>query len=450
MQIENFSHLGLSPEICDRLEKAGIVAPTPIQVQSIEALMKRENVLGIAKTGSGKTLAFLLGMIPFLERDTTTLQMMILVPTRELAQQVAATAQMFMTADRVATCVGGYPIERDKVSLAKNPHILVATPGRLDDLMGKELIDLRLISMLVIDEVDRMFDMGFAPIVEKITKVLSTMVQKALFSATLTEKVKALVDSFCSDCRSINLFEEQVSSLENYFIECENKFDTLSTLLMQETYEKVIIFCNTKEETQTLYKRLDTQGIETRFFDGSLEQYERDEVLIEFNNGSTRVLIASDLASRGLDIETVDLVIQYDIAFKKEVFTHRIGRTARQDRRGKAITLVGARDHKYLNHLIEEGVAIEALTITAKGKGHFETARYQTVVLLKGKKDKLRKGDIVGSLCKEGGMRVESIGNIDLTAKRTYVAIERSSIKQALDFFKSKSIKGKKVKAFVL
>lgn len=448
MPLKSFKGLGLSDFMCEVLKKQGIVTPTPIQLQSIELLHKKTDLLGIAKTGSGKTLAFLLPLLSFLE-PKASLQLLILAPTRELAGQIADTAQLFLKAGQVHKSVGGHALEVDKRGLEKHPQLLVATPGRLNDLLEKELLNLSTLSMLVIDEVDRMWDMGFMPAVEKITQKVPKRVQKALFSATFDEKLAPFLKSFCPKCQMVKQADERHEKLSHFYYKSEDKFKSLMALLSSEVYEKSIIFCNTKEQTQRLYKRFKEQGIEAHFFDGSLEQYERDELLIAFKSGAINLLIASDLAARGLDIAGVDLVIEYDIAFKKELYTHRVGRTARQDKEGRAISLVASKELKYLDQLKQAGVAFKPLKLQESIKLNLKAPEYKLLILLKGKKDKIRKADIVGSLCKEAMLKPQSIGTITLTPKRSYIAIKADEAQKALLFFKTQTLKGRRIKALL-
>jgi ATP-independent RNA helicase DbpA len=446
------------PEIPDAmirsLDKLGYTEMTPVQSESIPAILKGSDLLAQSKTGSGKTLAF--GLPSILRTDTShqTPQTLIITPTRELAEQVAHVLKEIATSIpnlKILTLYGGVPLRAQAESLSKGAHILIGTPGRLLDHLAKETLSLEGITRVVLDEADRMLDMGFYDEITKILQKIPAKPQTLLFSATYSPKIETLADTFLKDPLIVKVETEHTAQkiIQRYY-ETGDKFKTLTALIGAYRPDSLLIFANTKKEVIEVADRLHREGHSVVELHGDLDQTGRNEAVIAFANGSKKILVATDVASRGLDIEGIDMVINYDLPFDQEVYTHRIGRTVRADAQGTALSLTGAHISQktdYIRTLAQKGDPSQ-LRVDARFKMRSE---YETLCLGGGKKEKLRKGDILGALCKEIGIDPEDIGKIDLAQRRTYIALHHLVIDKTIEAFKQGvKIKKKKVNAWVL
>ena len=342
-----YAQLGLSPEIMQAVEKKGYVQATPIQVGAIPYFMEWKDVIAKAPTGTGKTFAFGIPMVEHVDPEDSQVQALVLAPTRELALQIQDELRdlcAFKEGVRVACLYGGQPIDKQITQLKKLPQIVVATPGRLMDHMKRRTVRLDQVQTVVLDEADRMLDMGF---VQDVTHILDKMPKRrnlGMFSATISREVLDISWVYQRDPVEITVPADQENrpDIVQYRLDVERneKADTLARLLDMGGYERVIAFCNTKNMTDRLAGLLQMRGISCQAIHGDIQQAVRERTLKKFREGKLRVLAATDVAARGLDIDDVDAVFNYDVPDENEYYIHRIGRTGRAKRHGVAFTLV--------------------------------------------------------------------------------------------------------------
>ena len=455
MSQSSFSSTKLSDALLTNLASLGYEQMTPIQEQSLPTVLEGIDLIGQAKTGSGKTAVFALGLLSRLEVSNFSIQALVICPTRELADQVAHEVRRLARAIanvKVMSVCGGVAFAPQLSSLESGAHIVVGTPGRLQDHINKRTINLSQVNTLVLDEADRMLDMGFQDAVEAITADLPKQRQTLLFSATFPESIQSIAQRLMQRPVMVKI-DNQLGNLDidQTFHKIENKgrLKAVHLLLMEHEPESSIIFCNTKQEVQELSQSLRELGFGVLSLHGDLEQRERDIVLIRFSNKSTSILVATDVASRGLDIETVDLVINYQIARDSEVHVHRVGRTGRAGMAGTAARLYTDSDAFKLKVLGEQiGRYIENQPLPAKTVLNKTVSKPAMITLQinAGKKQKIRPGDILGALTGEAGLQGSDVGKIKITPMSSYVAVKRSIIKQALTKLQNGKIKGRSFK----
>jgi len=449
MTATNFSSLALTQEMLTNLDKIGYKTMTPIQAESLPHILNKKDVIAQAKTGSGKTAAFGIGLLSNLNVKRFRVQSLILCPTRELAEQVAKELRVlakFAHNIKILTLIGGESFGKQLGSLRHNAHIVVGTPGRVLKHLNKESFDPSELNTLVLDEADRMLDMGFFEEIESILSYLPKQKQTLLFSATYPNEILELSKKLQNDAVMVKTTAQEVKNeIEQKFFFTEDKLQTTVALLSEYNPKNVILFCNTKIECDEVAKALQKRDIDALALHGDMEQYERNDVLVQFANESARVLVATDVAARGLDIKELEMVINYDLANTVEIYTHRIGRTARAGAKGVALTLYTSAEEQRVNeefvHLDIELVQSDSLEIQKDFK---MPPKYVTLVIEGGKKDKLRAGDIVGALTATKTISFEEIGKIDLYDRQTYVAIKKEVVSKALSKLKNDKIKSKK------
>lgn len=452
-----FSTLKLKPELLDNLSSMGYHAMTPIQAQSLPAILAGEDVIGQGKTGSGKTAAFGLGLLNKLDVKRFRIQTLVLCPTRELADQVAQEIRTLARGIhnvKVLTLCGGVPMGPQIGSLEHGAHIIVGTPGRIVDHLERNRLDLSNLSMLVLDEADCMLEMGFQPQLETIIASAPRERQTLLFSATFPEKIQTITQKVMHNPVMVKVaVTHEKSTIAQHFFHLEEdsaRMQALRLLLLEHKPESAVVFCNTKRETQNVADELAASGFSVLALHGDLEQRDRDETLLQFANKSARVLVATDVAARGLDIDALDAVFNYHMAHDTEVHIHRIGRTGRAGSKGAAFTFFSHEDgykmallEDYLGHEIH-GEPLPSASLL----GQTPTAPAMITLLIDGgKKDKLRPGDILGALTGQNGIDAAAVGKILVTDYRAYVAVSRSVAKQALSKITSGRIKGKSYRA---
>jgi superfamily II DNA/RNA helicase len=346
---ERFEDLGLSDEVLAAVAESGYQSPTPIQQKSIPLVLRGVDLMGCAQTGTGKTAAYALPIIDILSGGVGKPRMprcLILAPTRELAQQIAANFETYGTKNtlRQALLIGGEGFSLQEAALNKDPDILIATPGRLMDMFERGRIMMSNVKILVIDEADRMLDMGFIPDVEKIVKTLPRMRQTLMFSATLSPEIKRLADAFLIHPKEVSVTPTATvaSTVEHTMIAVDpsEKRSVLLKLIRDDAVQSALVFCNRKKDVSLVCDELRRKGLNARALHGDMVQYLRTETLAAFKDGTTNLLICSDVAGRGLDIEAVSHVFNFDVPNNPEDYVHRIGRTGRAGREGRAITLV--------------------------------------------------------------------------------------------------------------
>jgi ATP-dependent RNA helicase DeaD len=341
-----FKELGLSPQIQQALEELGYEDPTPIQDQAIPELLGGHDVIGQAQTGTGKTAAFGLPLLQYLDPDNDEVQAVVLTPTRELCIQVTQALRSYaehLDVEIVAV-FGGAPIKSQQAQLRSGAHVVVATVGRMMDLMSRRSLVLTAARYIVLDEADEMLDLGFIEDVEKILRMCPSGRQTALFSATMPPPVKRLAESYMYDPTTISITPKTltVDAIAQAYVEvgAKEKAARLVELLKIEEPEQAIIFCRTKIGADRLERTLKDKSLDVKALHGDMSQGSRDGVMIAFKDHRVRLLVATDIAARGLDIEHVTHVINYDVPASSEVYVHRIGRTGRVGRTGRAITFV--------------------------------------------------------------------------------------------------------------
>jgi ATP-independent RNA helicase DbpA len=442
----------ISPALLETLNALKFTQMTPIQAKTIPLILEGRDLLAQSKTGSGKTLAFGLPLVMRTDTKTQTPQHLIITPTRELAEQVTGVLRKLAASTanlKIVTLYGGVPLRAQAGSLQKGAHILVGTPGRLMDHLGKGTLVLENIKTLVLDEADRMLDMGFYDDIIKIASHMSGKRQTLLFSATFPQKIETLAKKLLKDPVIIKTDTlQEAAKIETFYIETTQKQRALSTLIDAYRPASLLLFCNTKADVIMFAEKLAKEGHDVIALHGDLEQWERNEAVIAFSNGSRPLMVATDVASRGLDIKEIAMVINYDLPFDEEVYTHRIGRTGRADATGIAISLFTPGSQK--TAYIKEKAEPKTLQSLQRDEHFTLTSSFETLCINGGKKNKLRAGDILGTFCKEIGIDNSQIGKITITENRSYVALHGDVIEKVRRALEKAKIKKRKYKAWVL
>lgn len=463
MSATDFSSLTLSSDQLATLQTLNYEQMTPVQAQSLPAILAGEDVIAQAQTGSGKTAAFALGILAKLDVTNFDTQALVLCPTRELADQVAEEVRRLARNQanvKVLTLCGGVPARAQIQSLQHGAHVVVGTPGRILDHLTHQHVDFSNLKSLVLDEADRMLDMGFADELEHIIGATPETRQTLLFSATFPAQIATMTKKLMQTPKHVVIEETSTeSSIEQLFYQLNgvSREDAVIQILLERQPANAILFCNTKRETHALFTMLHNYGFSVQALHGDLEQKEREQTLLQFNNQSVRILVATDVAARGLDIKALDLVINVALAHDVETHIHRVGRTGRAGESGLAITLLTpADDYKFslLQDTLQTPVQVQTLAQAPAGQQRPLQAPLQalmcTIQIMGGKKDKLRPGDIVGALTKSGVIEFDSVGKISVQSRTSYVAIENSKAKQALAVLTNDKLKGRRFKARLL
>jgi ATP-independent RNA helicase DbpA len=448
-----FSTLALAEPLQLALKEVGYERMTPVQASSIPPILAGRDVVAQARTGSGKTAAFALGLLSALDVGSSTLQGLVLCPTRELADQVSREVRRlarFIPNVKVLTLCGGVPLRPHLASLAHEPNIVVGTPGRILELLQKKALPLKSIRVLVLDEADRMLDMGFADDLHAILAATPKRRQTLLFSATIPQSVREISRELQRDPVNITVPDEpEESSIEQVFFEvrAEQKVTALKALLLQYRPESAVVFCNTREDVRVVAGELDASHFAVLALHGELDQREREEMLVCFANRSCTVLVASDVAARGLDITDLAMVINFDLAASADTHLHRIGRTGRAGRHGVALSLCVPRDSERLK-LIEArlGEPLRWGEWESRAAGAPLVAPFVTIAVDAGRQHKLRPGDLLGALTGDAGIPATAVGKIDVFPTRTYVAIAQEWSEKAFQQLRSGKIKGRTIR----
>jgi len=435
------------------IDSLGFKTMTQIQEKAIKPILENSDILAQSKTGSGKTLAFGIPSIIKTDVGSNNPQILIITPTRELAEQIAVEFRKvaaYKANLKILTLYGGVPLRTQADSLAKGAHILIGTPGRLQDHLSKGTLVLNTIKTLVLDEADRMLDMGFYDEIVKIGSNMPRSKQTLLFSATFPEKIETLAKALLREPLTIKVDTiQKVTHIDEIVYETSDKFKTLTALIQSYKPESLLIFCNTKVEVISLTNTLIKRGHAAIDIHGDLDQRDRNESVIAFSNGSKRILVATDVASRGLDIKDIALVINYDLPFDQEVYTHRIGRTGRAGATGTALSLTSPKESEKCAYITAQAkkAQLKDLRIDAKFQ---MISHYDTLCLNGGKKTKLRAGDILGTFCKEIGIDNKMIGKITITDTKSYIALHHTVIEKVYKALRNIKIKKKKYVAWIL
>lgn len=455
MTSKNFSTLTISPELVANIHSLDYQTMTDIQAQSLPEMLKGKDILAQAKTGSGKTAAFAIGILNNLDTQVFTTQSLVLCPTRELADQVTKEIRQLARAipnTNILTLCGGKPLGPQLASLERNPHIVVGTPGRILKHIGMGTLLLGGVKVLVLDEADQMLSLGFQEDIMNIIRHTPDKRQTLLFSATYPDEIKQISNTIQTDpveVRVESLHDNKKIKQTFYQIEKGHRTKTLVSVLQHYRPESSVVFCNRKQQCQELADELWSQGFHVLALHGDLEQKQRDQVLVQVMNKSTSILIATDVAARGLDIKDLDAVINFELAFDPEIHIHRIGRTGRAGKEGVAVSLFmenEAHRIKAIEEYQKQGITIHS-TASLKTREHFKLIPPMVSLCVSGgRKDKVRAGDILGALTSTTNLSGKQIGKINIFDHFSYVAVERSIAKQALKILTEGKIKGRKFK----
>ena len=455
-----FDQLPLSPATLANLQALGYTTMTPIQAAALPLALAGHDLIAQAQTGSGKTAAFALALLARLDskrpEGRPETQALVLCPTRELAEQVTQEIRRLARAEdniKALTLCGGAPIKPQLDSLAHGAHIVVGTPGRIVDHLARESLPLATLNTLVLDEADRMLDMGFMDDIANIAAQCPKNRQTLLFSATYPEGIAQIGKKFLRNPQEVKLTAQPTATkIRQRFYEVteDQRLHAVGLLLNHWRHERTLAFCNTKQQCRDLVEVLTAQGIAALALHGDLEQRDRDQVLIQFANRSCPVLVATDVAARGLDITGLEAVINVDVTPDAEMHIHRVGRTGRADAEGWAFSLVSLDEMGRVGRIEEmQGRASDfhpLAELKPTGSGPL-LAPMVTLQILGGRKEKIRPGDVLGALTGEGGLAATVIGKINVNEFSTYVAVAREIGDQALRALNNGKVKGKKVKA---
>ena len=426
------------------LSNLKIKALNEMQIASIDANKANSDVILLSETGSGKTLAFLLPILDSLDLSIKLTQALIIVPSRELALQIEHVFKAMGTGIKVTCCYGGHLRETEENNLIQPPALIIGTPGRLCDHIRRGNITIDSITTLVIDEFDKSLELGFQEEVSFIISSLKSLKKRMLTSATDAVEIPGFFR--LNDPVKLNFLSEESTAPDGLTIKWvqsddKDKSDTLFRLICYLGHKPAIIFCNHRESVERTSGLLAEKGINNEFYHGAMEQQERDSALCKFRNGTTNVLVTTDLASRGLDIPDIRNIIHYHLPHTQDVFIHRNGRTARMDHTGTAIIILseGEQMPAYVDSEPEEIHLPETVTLP-------DAPKWVTFFIAAGKKDKVNKVDIVGFLSQKGELKKEDIGLIEVKDFFSFVAVRKTKAGAALQLVKNEKIKNKKVR----
>ncbi len=454
-----FDSLPLAPATLENLQKLGYLEMTAIQAASLPAALLGKDIIAQAKTGSGKTAAFALALLANLNARRFAVQALVLCPTRELAEQVATEVRRLARAEdniKVVTLMGGVPLRGQAASLEHGAHIVVGTPGRVMDHLDRGNLKLDALSTLVLDEADRMLDMGFADDIAKVARQCPAQRQTLLFSATYPEGIAKLAAQFMRSPITVKVEAQHTGEqIEQRWYEVREpeRLATVARLLDHFRPASTLAFCNTRARCRELVELLQAQGYSALALHGDLEQRDRDQVLIQFANRSCSVLVATDVASRGLDVAGLAAVINVEVTPDAEVHVHRIGRTGRAGETGLALSLASLDEMGAVGRIeLLQGSEskwhkLEELT---PASGERLKPAMVTIHIQAGRKEKIRPGDVLGALTADLGYTREQVGKIDINEFATYVAVERAIGKDAVARLNAGKIKGRSFKARLL
>jgi ATP-dependent RNA helicase DbpA len=455
----SFSQLPLSPAMLANLQQLGYLSMTAIQAASLPAALLGKDIIAQAKTGSGKTAAFALTLLANLNPRRFAVQTLVLCPTRELADQVTTEIRRLARAEdniKVVTLCGGVPLRGQLATLEHGAHIVVGTPGRLMDHLERGSLQLEALNTLVLDEADRMLDMGFFDDIVKVARQCPKTRQTLLFSATYPEGIAKLSAQFMREPVTVTVEAQHAGGQieQRWYQVSENeRLDAVSRLLLHFRPASTLAFCNTKAQCRDLVAVLQAQGFSALALFGELEQRERDQVLVRFANKSCSVLVATDVAARGLDIASLAAVINVDVTPDAEVHIHRIGRTGRAGESGLALNLASMNEMGSVGKIEQlqgrESEWHKLAELTPTGQGPL-VPPMATLHIQGGRKEKIRPGDVLGALTADLGYTREQVGKINVNEWSTYVAVDRALAQQMASRLNAGRIKGKSVKVRVL
>jgi ATP-independent RNA helicase DbpA len=442
--------LRLAPPLAQAVDVLGFAGMTPVQEHALPVMLDGKDVIAQARTGSGKTVAFGLALLACTDVSVDRTQGLVLCPTRELADQVSIELRRlarFVPNLRVATLCGGVPVRTQTPSLRKTPHVVVGTPGRILDHLGRRTIDLAGLRVLVLDEADRMLDMGFLDAITTVIEQAPAKRQTLLFSATYPAEIRALSRRFQRSPVEITVDDAVAApDIEQWFFEVEpaHRLDALVSLLLQYRPESALVFCQTRNDVRDVTAELATRGFSVLALHGELEQRRRDEVLLRFANRSCAVLVATDVAARGLDIKDLPAVISWELPPDPDIHLHRIGRTGRAGQKGLALALCSPRERQRVAAIEQRaGAPVQWGRLPELDGSGPPPPLMTTLIIDGGRQDKLRAGDLLGALTGDVGLPAEAVGRIDIADRLAYVAIRSDRAEAALRGLRGGKIKGR-------
>ncbi|MCL7419393.1 MAG: ATP-dependent RNA helicase DbpA [Methylobacter sp.] len=452
MNTVEFSFLPLNPALLDNIESLGYSQLTPIQAASLPLILEGKDVIAQAKTGSGKTAAFGIGLLSRLDPSSFRVQALVICPTRELADQVCKEIRRlarFTQNIKVQALCGGVPFGPQVGSLEHGVHIVVGTPGRLQEHLRKGSLRLSNLKMLVLDEADRMLDMGFEEAIADVISYAPNHKQTMLFSATYSDPIREMSRHYQYKPVTVSVEAHHLDSdIEQRFYQTAKarRAHALGYLLAYHRPESTVVFCNTKKDCQNLANELQASGFSVQCLHGDLEQKDRDKVLVRFANKSCSILVATDVAARGLDIKDLQAVINYELPWDPEVYVHRIGRTGRAGKKGLALSLCTEQEAVRVKAIEDyqntPAIWDEVAPFQMQHEHRFEPPMV-TLHIDGGRKNKVRPGDILGALTGEAGLAGSEVGKIDIFDLQSFVAVKRGSVDKALARLKAGKIKGR-------
>jgi ATP-independent RNA helicase DbpA len=453
-----FASLGLPEPLARACESLGFASPTPIQQQAIAPALAGRDLLAQARTGSGKTLAFGLPLLARIEPAALRTQALVLCPTRELADQVSKdlrAAARFLPNLKIITLCGGIPLRPQLASLDVPPDIVVGTPGRVLELVAEREssgtgLSLEHLATFVLDEADRMLDMGFVEDIRTLAKRLPKTSQTLLFSATFSEDIRAIAGTLLRDPLEIAAALDDAPKIDEWvhLVDAGQRHWAVMQVLADRAPDAALVFCNTRKETAALTEALQRDGFAADALHGDLEQREREEVLARFANGSLRVLVATDVAARGIDIAGLPMVLSAEIASDADQHVHRIGRTGRAGETGLAVAIVTPSEAHWRRSIeAARGAPFQerGLRLSPQRPKPLPAA-FRTLQIDAGRQDKLRPGDVMGALTGAAGLPADAVGKISLYPTRCYVAVARAQAEKALAKLREQGIKGRKLR----
>ena len=453
----SFSTLGLDARLLANLGSMGYEVMTPVQQQSLPAILQGDDLIAQSETGSGKTVVFGIGLLTRLNTHNFNVQALVLCPTRELADQVGKEIRRMASAIpniKLLTLCGGMSYRPQSASLEHGAHIVVGTPGRILKHLRKGSLQLARIKTLVLDEADRMLDMGFYEDIAEIVAATPDNKQTLLFSATYPEEIKQISASLQKNPCSVTIAASHTqNNIEQVFFEVAGKdkrIPALVLLLNHYNPASCVIFCNTRAQCQQVAKSLQAKGFSALALHGDLEQRDRDQTLVRFSNKSCSILVATDVAARGLDIKDLEAVINFELSYDPEVHIHRVGRTGRAGKSGLALSLyLAAESHRVtaIEDYQKVPSSYSAIDRLQPDQTHDSRPPMVTLCIDGGRKNKVRPGDILGALTGDAGIAGNKVGKIDTFDRISYVAIERNMADKALQQLSRGKIKGRYFKA---
>jgi ATP-dependent RNA helicase DeaD len=469
--VPTFAELGLAPDILQAIQDVGYEMPSPIQEQTIPLLLAGRDVMGQAQTGSGKTAAFGLPMLQYVDPSEDELQALVLTPTRELCIQVTQALRAYGARKGVdvVAVFGGAPIRGQQSQLRAGGHIAVGTVGRVKDLISRHMLMLHDCRFVVLDEADEMLDLGFLEDVERILSLTPGSRQTALFSATMPPEIRRLAEQYMYDPVTIKVKTETltVDTVEQFALECKprEKVSGLIEVLQSERPEQAIVFVRTKIRCEQLHRDLRDRGMDVRALHGDMTQGARDGVMISFKSGRLPLLVATDVAARGLDISGVSHVINYDVPTSPDVYVHRIGRTARVGRSGRAITLYEPRQRNEIE-AIERHAGVKLAPwvkdahvaptpVQARPRRHSKPnlrphadgdGRARKLIVSAGRASGLEPSDIIHAITAATGLDGESVRNVRMLDQFAFVDVPEAQANRVVELVTGTEVRGQRLR----